>query len=91
MSVVGTQIYATMHRLGGAFRQYWKRITIGAFFGWLVSTFLAAYALVYLEYLGLISPDQTFPVIGVGLVWSGIALGALVAYAVRPERRSALS
>jgi len=83
-----TRMHVATLRLGGALRQYWKRIVVGAASGWLVSTVLGAFALVGLESRALISAD-TSPLLGAGLVWSGIGLGSLIAYASRPRAQAA--
>ncbi|HXF98554.1 MAG TPA: hypothetical protein VNJ46_08080 [Gaiellaceae bacterium] len=80
--------YLAALRVSGALRRYWKRLLVGAFAGWLVSTVLGAFLVVWLEASGLVSA-QTTPVLAAAFVWSGIGLGALLAYAVRPRAREA--
>lgn len=84
MSVWLRRVHIAMSRLGVALRRYWKRIAVGAALGWLTSTVLGAFALVGLEARDVISPE-TSPLLGAALVWSGIGLGSLVAYASRPQ------
>jgi hypothetical protein len=84
MTVLLTRMHVAALCLGGALRRYWKRIAVGALCGWLVSTVLGAFALVGLESRALISAE-TSPLLGAALVWSGIGLGSLIAYASRPR------
>lgn len=79
-----TRMHVTALRLVGALRRYWKRIAVGALCGWLLSTVLGAFALVGLESRALIS-TETSPLLGAALVWSGVGLGSLIAYASRPR------
>jgi hypothetical protein len=87
MTVLLARIHFASARLRGSLRRNWRRIAVGAFFGWLVSTVLGAFALVALESSGAISSENA-PLLGAGLVWGGVAYGALFAYAGRsqPER-----
>lgn len=84
MTVLLTRVHMASVRLRGGLRRYWKRLAVGAVFGWLVSTVLGAFVLVALEQLGGISAENA-PLLGAGLVWGGMAYGALVAYAGRPQ------
>lgn len=72
-------------RLGAAVRRYWRRLLAGAFCGWVGSSVLGAFAVVWLESVGVVGSEQTSLLLGAAIVWSGIALGALVAYAMRPD------
>lgn len=78
-------------RLGGALRRYWRRIALGAACGWFASSVGGAFLLVWLESVGFLRSEGTVAVVGAGLVWSGIALGAVVAYAMRPQAHAARS
>jgi hypothetical protein len=84
MTVLLTRMHVAALCLGGALRRYWKRIAVGALCGWLLSTVLGAFALVGLEVHGSISAE-TSPLLGAALVWSGVGLGSLTAYALRPR------
>jgi hypothetical protein len=84
MTVWLRRLHVTTLGLGVALRQYWKRVAVGAFCGWLVSTVLGAFVLVALETRDVISAE-TSPLLGAALVWGGIGLGSLVAYASRPQ------
>lgn len=86
MSVVLARLHVTGLRLGWAVRRHWKRIGVGVACGWLVATVLGAFALVWLESRGVISPTETAPIVAAGIVWFGMAIGGLTAYAVRPRR-----
>jgi hypothetical protein len=69
-------------RLRGAVRQYWKRILVGAFVGWVFAVVGGAFGLASLEFWGLVS-QQTSDSLGIATVFAGIGLGALVSYAGR--------
>ena len=69
-------------RLRGAVRQYWKRILVGAFVGWVFAVVGGAFGLASLEFWGFVS-QQTSDSLGIATVFAGIGLGALVAYAGR--------
>lgn len=84
MTVWLRRLHVATLRLGVALRQYWKRVAVGAVCGWLVSTVLGAFVLVVLETRDVIS-TETSPLLGAALVWSGVGLGSLVAYASRPR------
>ena len=84
MTVLLTRMHVAVLCLGGALRRYWKRIAVGALCGWLLSTVLGAFALVGLEVHGSISAE-TSPLLGAALVWSGVGLGSLTAFALRPR------
>jgi hypothetical protein len=88
VNVALARVHVTALRLGWAVRRHWKRIGLGVAGGWLIATVLGAFALVWLESRGVISPTDTAPVVGAGIVWSGMALGGLVAYATRPRKRA---
>jgi hypothetical protein len=76
-------------RLGGALRQYWRRIALGAACGWFASSVGGAFLLVWLESLGLLRSEGSIAVVGTAVVWSGVAIGGLVAYALRPQPQAA--
>jgi len=84
MTVLLARAHVTALRFRGSLRQYWKRIVLGAFCGWVASSVLGAFALVWLEVQAQISSD-TSALLGAAIVWSGTALGGLVAYAARPS------
>ena len=84
MTVWLTRMHVAMLRLGVTLRRYWKRIAVGAVCGWLVSSVLGAFILVGLEARDLISAE-TSPLLGAALVWGGVGLGSLIAYAARPR------
>jgi len=69
-----------------AARRHWRRIAVGAFVGWLVSSVAGAFVLVWFESTGLIDAE-TSPLVGAALVWGGMGVGALLAYAARPRAR----
>ena len=77
-------------RLRAAVRQHWKRILVGAFVGWLFAVIGGAVALASLELHHVVSRG-TADDLGIVLVLYGIGLGALNAYAFRPEARRALT
>ena len=72
-------------RLRGAVRQYWKRILVGAFVGWIFAVIGGAFALANLEWWGLVSRD-TSDSLGIVTVLAGVGLGALIAYADRADQ-----
>lgn len=72
-------------RLGSAVRRYWRRIVLGALCGWIGSSVLGAFGIVWLESVGLVRSEGTVALVGAGIVWFGVGLGALVAYAMRPR------
>ena len=78
-----TRVHVSALGVHDAVRGYWKRIAVGAFFGWLISTVLGAFALVGFESFHLIAADDS-PVLGAAIVWMGIAVGGAVAYVARP-------
>ena len=78
-----TRVHVSALGVRDAVRGYWKRIAVGAFFGWLISTVLGAFALVGFESFHLIAADDS-PVLGAAIVWMGIAVGGAVAYVARP-------
>lgn len=84
MTVLLSRIHVASLRLSGVVRPHWRRIAVGALCGWILSTVFGAFALVGLESLDAIS-DRTAPLLAAGLVWGGAALGAVVAYAARPQ------
>jgi hypothetical protein len=69
-------------RFKSAVRQYWRRILVGAFVGWVFAVVGGAFGLASLEFWGLVS-QQTSDSLGIAAVFTGIWLGALVAYADR--------
>jgi putative effector of murein hydrolase len=70
-----------------ALGRYWKRILVGALVGWLVAVVGGAVILATLEYEGVMS-RSTADGLGIAIVLGGAALGALIAYALRPAPRS---
>jgi hypothetical protein len=71
-------------RLGGALRRYWRRIALGAVCGWFASSVVGAFFLVWLEAVGIVRSEEVVALLGAAIVWFGIGLGAIVAYAMRP-------
>jgi hypothetical protein len=86
MNVALVRMHFAALRLGAALRRHWKRIVLGVACGWLISTVVGAFALVWLESIGVLSPEETTPIAGAVIVWSGMALGGVIAYAARPGR-----
>lgn len=78
-----TRMHVATLGVRDALRVYWKRIAVGAFCGWLISTVLGAFALVGFESFHLIAADDS-PLLGAAIVWMGIAVGSSVAYVARP-------
>jgi hypothetical protein len=76
----------TLARLRGAVRQYWRRILVGAFVGWVFAVIGGAFALETVEFWGFVS-HETSNSLGVAMVLAGIGLGALIAYAGRSDQR----
>jgi uncharacterized YccA/Bax inhibitor family protein len=72
-------------RLTDAVRQYWKRILVGAFIGWIVAVVGGAFVLVGLEKEGLLS-QSTSDDAGIVIVLYCVGIGALNAYVFRPAR-----
>jgi hypothetical protein len=72
-------------RLTEAVRQYWKRILVGAFIGWIVAVVGGAFVLVGLEKEGLLS-KSTSDDAGIVIVLYCVGIGALNAYVFRPAR-----
>jgi hypothetical protein len=87
-----TRLLARAHvesiRLRSAVRRYWRRIVLGAVCGWFASSVLGAFGIVWLESIGAVRSEEGVALIGAAIVWSGIGLGALVAYAIRPAHVS---
>jgi hypothetical protein len=73
-------------RLRGAVRQYWKRVLVGAFVGWVFAVIGGAFALANLEFWGLVS-ENTSDTVGIATPLAGVGLGALIAYAGRSDQR----
>jgi hypothetical protein len=78
-------------RLRGALGRYWRRIAVGAFCGWLLSSVLGAFTIVWLEWMTVVSSDEAAALLGAAFVWSGTALGGVLAYAARPQRDTTAS
>ena len=83
-----TRLLARAHvesiRLRSAVRRYWRRIALGAVCGWFASSVLGALGIVWLESIGAVRSEEGVALVGTAIVWSGIGVGALVAYAIRP-------
>jgi hypothetical protein len=83
-----TRLLALAHvesiRLRSAVRRHWRRIVLGAVCGWFASSVLGAFGIVWLESIGAIRSEEGVALVGAAIVWSGIGVGALVAYAIRP-------
>lgn len=71
-------------RLRGAVRAHWRRILVGAFFGWVFAVIGGAFGLASLEFHHVIS-RSTSDDLGVIVVLYGVGLGALLAYVFRPQ------
>ncbi|MGH3135693.1 MAG: hypothetical protein ACRDPV_04275 [Gaiellaceae bacterium] len=84
MTVWLTRVHMAMLRLGDALRRYWRRIAIGAFCGWLVSTVFGALALVGFESANWITAEDS-SLLGPAIVWMGVGVGACVAYVAKPD------
>ena len=84
MTVWLTRLHVAALRLGDAVRRYWKRIAVGAFCGWLVTSVLGAIALVAFESADLITAEDS-TLLGAALVWMGMGVGACVAYVAKPN------
>jgi hypothetical protein len=84
MTVWFMRVYFAALRLGDALRRYWKRVAVGAFCGWLISSVLGAFALVGLETASLITAEDS-TMLGAAFVWMGMGVGALVAYVAKPN------
>lgn len=89
MTALLVQVQVSALRLGTALRQYWRRVVVGAFFGWLASSIGGAFVLAWLESRGVITTPEASVLLGAALVWSATGLGAILAYAARPERQPA--
>ncbi len=84
MAVWLTRLYVAMLGLGGAMREYWKRIAVGAFCGWLISSVVGAFALVASEQAHLITAEDS-AFLGPAVVLMGMGVGGLVAYVAKPD------
>jgi hypothetical protein len=78
-----------LERLRDAARTYWRRLLVGAFAGWFVASVAGAFALIVIEQRGWLSLEDS-NVAAAAIAWSGVGLGALVAYALKPETRKEL-
>lgn len=82
-----TEVYARLHvqalRLRGALRTYWRRILVGAFCGWFLSSVLGALLLVWLGSRGVVVSQGDFGLYASAAVWGGTVVGAAAAYAAR--------
>ena len=83
-----TRLLARAHvesiRLRSAVRRYWRRIVLGAVCGWFASSVLGAFGIVWLVSIGAVRSEEGVALVGAAIVWSGVGVGALVAYAMRP-------
>ena len=80
-----TRAHLEWSRVWSAARRYWRRMVLGAVCGWLASSLLGAFAIVWLESVGVIRSEDAVALVGAGIVWFGIGLGMVVAYAIRPQ------
>jgi len=85
MTTLLARAHVELVLLRGAVRHHWRRLLAGAFCGWVASSVLGAFGIVWLEETGVIRSEETAALLGAAFVWSGIGLGALLAYAVRPR------
>lgn len=83
MGVVLARVHLTASRLGGALRHHWLRIVLGAICGWFAASVIAAFVLVGLEAGRVVTSDEIAALIAAVLGWSGVGLGAIIAYAMR--------
>lgn len=84
MMVWFTRIHLATLSVRGALGEYWKRIAIGAFCGWLLSSVLGAFALVASEQAHLITAEDS-AFLGPAVVLMGMGVGGLVAYVAKPD------
>jgi hypothetical protein len=73
-------------RFRKALSQYWRRILLGAFVGWVFAVVGGAFGLASLEFWGFVSRGMSDD-LGIVTVLAGVGLGALIAYAGRPAQR----
>jgi hypothetical protein len=73
-------------RFRKALSQYWRRILVGAFVGWVFAVVGGAFGLASLEFWGFVSRGLSDD-LGIVTVLAGVGLGALIAYAGRPDQR----
>lgn len=85
MTTLLTRAHLETVRVVSAVRRYWRRMLLGAVCGWFGSSVLGAFAIVWLESVGLLRSEGTVALVGAGIVWFGIGLGMIVAYAIRPQ------
>lgn len=88
MTTLLARAHVESTRLLSAMRRYWRRIVLGAVCGWFASSVLGAFGVVWLESIGAVRSEEGVALVGAAIVWSGIGLGALVAYAIRPAQVS---
>jgi drug/metabolite transporter superfamily protein YnfA len=74
-------LFVALGRLRDAVRASWKRILVGAMFGWIFAVVGGAFALASLEFHGLVS-QTTSDELGIVIVLYGA--GALFSYVIRP-------
>jgi hypothetical protein len=80
--------YLAARRFVAALARYWRRVLVGGLVGWVLAVVLGALVLALLEVEGVLS-RSTSDTFAIGIVLAGIALGALCAYAIRPQDRQA--
>lgn len=85
MTVWLTRLYVATLSLREAVREYWKRIAVGVFCGWLIANVLGALALVAFESAHLIAIEDSNE-LGAALVFMGMGVGGMVAYVAKPQR-----
>jgi len=67
-------------------RAHWRRLLVGAFVGWATATVLGA---VLLALATPVLAGRSSDAVAVGLVYGGILLGVVTAYALRDDGRQA--
>ncbi len=72
-------------KLKATMRANWKRILIGVGVGWLVANILGAVGLVVLAEQGILMADEDSAALSAGLVLFAMALGGVLAHALRPH------
>ena len=70
-----------------AIKRNWKRLLVGAFLGWIITTLTGALLDYFVWYSGFDLSLMVRNIIAVIYVYSGIIFGALIAYAIRPQNQ----